>query len=86
VTDEKLIEGFDDEQFLKLKNKQSMHQAGNEENQWNFVYCVLFPDTHLFEVPSPCKSTRLFNVLALIILETTGMMPKLEHHRPNSTS
>lgn len=86
MTDAKLVEGFDNEQLLKLKNKQSMHQAGNEENQWKFVYCVLFPDTRPFEVPFPCKSIRPSDVLALIALETTGMMPKLQHHRPNDSS
>jgi hypothetical protein len=54
VTDAKSLEGFNHEQFLKLKNRKSMHQAGSKVEQWKVVYLILFPDTALFEMPSPC--------------------------------
>jgi hypothetical protein len=71
VTDAKPIEGFNNEQLLKLKNKKSMHQAGGEENQWKFVYYILFPDTELFEFPSPCEFINSFDSFTLISHQTT---------------
>ncbi|KAF2848098.1 hypothetical protein T440DRAFT_176910 [Plenodomus tracheiphilus IPT5] len=47
------FEGFDKDQERKLKSRKMMFRAHSEEHKWKIVYLILFPDTGLFELPSP---------------------------------
>jgi hypothetical protein len=49
------IDGFNEEQKQALKSRRTMFQAGSEEEKWKIVYLILFPDTALGDMPSPCK-------------------------------
>jgi hypothetical protein len=49
------MEGFDKDQERALKSRKSMFRAESEEAKWKIVYLILFPDTALGELPSPCK-------------------------------
>jgi hypothetical protein len=72
------MKGFDENQMKELKNKRTMHRAGSEEHKWRLIYLILFPNTTLSEMPSPCK--QLYSVLQcalrqdyeLMTLETTS--------------
>jgi len=55
VRDAKPIDGFNKDQEKALKGRRTMFQAGNEEEKWKVIYLILFPDTPLGELPSPCK-------------------------------
>jgi hypothetical protein len=46
---------MDKSQVEKLKDRKNMFQAGSEEEKWNIVYEILFPDVALKTLPSPCK-------------------------------
>jgi hypothetical protein len=46
--------GFDKDQEKALKSRSRMFQAASEEEKWRIVYLILFPDTPLGELPSPC--------------------------------
>jgi hypothetical protein len=35
-----------------------MFRAGSEEEKWKIVYLILFPDTALDAMPSPCQLFR----------------------------
>jgi hypothetical protein len=48
------IEGFNKEQHRALKERKAMFRA-TEEQRWVAMYLILFPDTVLGKVPSPCK-------------------------------
>jgi hypothetical protein len=52
----KNVEGIDKSQLEKLKRRQNMFQADSEEEKWKLVYLILFPDTALSALPTPCKS------------------------------
>ena len=56
MKDAKPMEGFDKDQEKKLKSRTSMFRAENEEQKWKIIYLILFPDTALSEMPSPCRS------------------------------
>ncbi|KAH5305110.1 hypothetical protein HBI12_171720 [Parastagonospora nodorum] len=45
-------EGFDKDQEKKLKNRSKMFRADSEEQKWQIVYVILFPDTAPSELPS----------------------------------
>lgn len=49
------LQGFDKDQEKRLKGRSDMFQADSEEEKWKIVYLILFPDTALGELPSPCK-------------------------------
>ena len=55
------IEGITKEQESALKGRRTMFQAGSEEEKWKIIYLILFPDTALSELPSPCKLHALIN-------------------------
>jgi hypothetical protein len=59
VTDTSPPEGFSKDQELKLKGRRTMFQAESEEEKWKIVYLVLFPNTALGDLPSPCKRVSL---------------------------
>jgi hypothetical protein len=46
--------GFDKDQETALKSRSKMFQAESEEEKWRIIYLILFPDTALGELPSPC--------------------------------
>jgi hypothetical protein len=50
-----LLDGFNKDQERQLKGRRTMFQAGSEEEKWKIVYLILFPDTPLGELPSPCE-------------------------------
>jgi hypothetical protein len=56
VDENETVEGVDKSQIEKLKRRQNMFQADSEEEKWKLVYLILFPDTALSALPSPCKS------------------------------
>jgi hypothetical protein len=49
------MEGFNEAQKKELKSRRCMFRAGSEEEKWKIIYLILFPDTALNELPSPCK-------------------------------
>lgn len=49
------MEGFDKDQEKALKGRKTMFRAQTEEEKWKIVYLILFPDTALGEMPSPCE-------------------------------
>jgi hypothetical protein len=54
-----------------------MFQAGSEQEKWNIVYEILFPDTISGTIPTPCKytpSVPIIDMDANNAIETT-MMP-----------
>jgi hypothetical protein len=53
-SDAKPPEGFDKDQERLLKGRKTMFQADSEEEKWKIIYLILFPDTALGELPSPC--------------------------------
>lgn len=57
------MEGFDKDQERALKVRKTMFQAGSEEEKWKIVYLILFPDTALGELPSPCELYTVFRDL-----------------------
>jgi hypothetical protein len=56
VRNAKPPEGFDKDQEKSLRGRKNMFQADSEEEKWKIVYLILFPDTALGELPSPCKT------------------------------
>jgi hypothetical protein len=54
VRDAEPMEGFNKDQEKALKGRQAMFHAESEEEKWKIVYLILFPDTALGELPSPC--------------------------------
>lgn len=65
------MQGFDKDQERALKGRRTMFQAKSEEEKWSIVYLILFPDTPLGELPSPCESYTLGRNLKLIVRKTT---------------
>jgi hypothetical protein len=57
TTDAAPPEGFNQDQERALKGRKNMFRAGDEEEKWKIVYLILFPETPLGELPSPCKSS-----------------------------
>lgn len=55
VRDAVPMEGFDKDQEKALKGRKTMFRAQTEEEKWRIVYLILFPDTALGEMPSPCE-------------------------------
>jgi uncharacterized C2H2 Zn-finger protein len=54
MNDAKPPVGFDVDQGKALRGRKTMFRAQSEEEKWKIVYLILFPDTALGELPSPC--------------------------------
>jgi hypothetical protein len=55
MQDAKPMAGFNKDQEAKLKCRSTMFRAESEEHKWKIIFLILFPDTALSEIPSPCE-------------------------------
>ncbi|KAF2466340.1 uncharacterized protein BDR25DRAFT_317733 [Lindgomyces ingoldianus] len=53
VQEAKGYDGYDKEQEKKLKSKKRCISGKTEEDKWNDIYMILFPEAHPSAIPSP---------------------------------
>jgi hypothetical protein len=75
IKDAKPLEGFSKDQETKLRGKRSMFRAGSEEEKWKIVYLILFPETALDAMPSPCQLFRHSLSAQLTLSKTATQNP-----------
>lgn len=50
------MHGFDPSQRDQLKTRPKGYKKMSETQKWCHIYIILFPETAIADVPSPCKS------------------------------
>lgn len=50
------VQGIDDAQERKIKERKKTSDSLTEEQKWKNIYMILFPDANKNALPSPCKS------------------------------
>jgi hypothetical protein len=77
-------EGLNKSQVEKLKHRKSMFQASCEQEKWNIVYEILFPDTVSGTIPTPCECDPFAPILDMDVnsaFETTTTSSQATSHR-----
>jgi hypothetical protein len=74
VRDEPPMDCLSKDQEEQLKNRGPMFRARNEEHKWRIVYLILFPETELDAMPSPCKAADVPR-LQVVLLTFCRLQP-----------
>jgi hypothetical protein len=54
--------GFTKQQSRLIKSRKKQKRDETEEETWNNIYCILFPDTPEDAIPSPCECAVFLNI------------------------